>query len=318
MMSATGDRSPSGHEGYAQVNGVSHFYRMIGEGEPFVVLHGGPGMWHDELFPFFGDLASDHQVVFYDQRGNGKSLMAKITPETFTVDWLVADLEELRKVWGFDRINIVGHSWGGLLAMYYATEHAHRLERLILIDPAPVNTALLIRSYQVLRGRFADDEWAHLQRLYESEPYLAGDPSSHNEALRLSEGATFHVAEARDRYFDLVAFDATTARNMVAISGPAHAMKLNITVQDKLAAIDCPTLIVHGEHDFIVAAAPELLHQLISDSELVVIPDSGHYPFIEQPAIFGETLRRFIARRISTTGRGHKQPRRNLRCGGFP
>jgi proline iminopeptidase len=58
-------------------------------------------------------------------------------------------------------------------------------------------------------------------------------------------------------------------------------------------------LIVHGEHDFIVPAAPELAHQLIPDSELVVIPDSGHYPFIEQPTIFAETLRRFVTRRTS-------------------
>jgi proline iminopeptidase len=302
-MAPIADPSPSAQEGYAEVNGVSHFYRMIGEGEPFVVLHGGPGMWHDELFPFFRDLARDHQVVFYDQRGNGQSLMEEITPETFTVEWLVADLEELRKLWGFDRISLIGHSWGGLLAMYYAAEHADRLERLILIDSAPVNTELLIRSYHVLRDRFSDEEWAHLEGLYESESYLGGDPASHNEAMRLSEGATFHVAEARDTYFDLVAFDATTARNMVAISGPAQAMKLNITVQDTLGVIDCPTLIVHGEHDFIVAAAPELVHQLIPDSELVVIPDSGHYPFIEQPAIFAETVRRFVNRSATSSMR---------------
>jgi len=67
-------------EGFVTVNGVPYFFRMIGRGEPFVVLHGGPGMWHDELFPFFDDLATDHQVIFYDQRGNGKSLMGEPLP----------------------------------------------------------------------------------------------------------------------------------------------------------------------------------------------------------------------------------------------
>jgi proline iminopeptidase len=104
--------------GDVEVNGVSHLYQMIGEGEPVVVLYGGPGMWHDELFPFFDDLASDHQVVFHDQRGNGKSIMDEITPDNFTVDLLIEDLEALRNVWGFETINIVGHSWGGLLGMY--------------------------------------------------------------------------------------------------------------------------------------------------------------------------------------------------------
>jgi proline iminopeptidase len=287
--------------GYVTVNSVAHFYRMIGSGEPFVVLHGGPGMWHDELFPFFDDLASDHQMVFYDQRGNGKSSMDHITQDNFTVDWLVSDLEELRKAWRFDRISIVGHSWGGLLAMYYATEHPDRVTRLILIDPAPVNTDLLIESYKALIDRFAENEWNHLEELYDSDAYLAGDPAPHNEAMRLSEGATFHVAEAREKYFDLVVFDAVTARNMVAISGPARAMKLNVTVQEKLKDINCPTLIIHGEEDFIVAGAPELVHDLIPDSELATIRESGHYPFIEQPKVFSETLRRFVNKTSSTT-----------------
>jgi len=65
-------------EGYIQANGVSHFYKIVGKGEPFIVLHGGPGMYHDELYPFFMDFAKTHMVIFYDQRGNGKSLMENI------------------------------------------------------------------------------------------------------------------------------------------------------------------------------------------------------------------------------------------------
>ncbi len=118
--------------------------------------------------------------------------------------------------------------------------------------------------------------------------------------MRLSEGATFHIADAREKYFDLVAFDAVTAANMVAISGPARAMKLNVTVQDKLNNINCPTLIIHGREDFVVAAAPKLAHRLVPNSKLVVIPDSGHYPFIEQPDAFSKTLRRFITETAST------------------
>ncbi len=294
MAELSHESGASAETGYVTVNGVAHFYTTIGNGEPFVVLHGGPGMWHDELFPFFDDLAQDHQMVFYDQRGNGKSSMDEITERNFTVEWLVSDIEELRKAWGFDRINIVGHSWGGLLGMYYATEHPDRVARLILVDAAPVNTGLLIESYKALIERFAEGEWEYLEGLYESDAFLAGDPATLNEAMRLSEGPTFHVAEAREAYFELVAFDEDTARNMVAISGPAHTMKMNITVQEKLGNIKCPTLIIHGQEDFIVAAAPELVRDLIPHSELAIIPESGHYPFIEQPEAFSEILRRFV------------------------
>jgi proline iminopeptidase len=290
----SGDRDSS--EGFLTLNGVSHFFRTVGSGGPFVVLHGGPGMWHDELFPFFDDLATDHEVVFYDQRGNGRSVMPEITMENFTVDLLVSDLDELRSARGFDRISVLGHSWGGLLGMYYASRHPDRVERLVLVDAAPVNTDLLIRSYRELIGRFPDGDWERLEAMYESDAYLGGDPECLNEAMRLSEGPTFHVPAAREQYFDLVSFDSTTAKNMVEISGPAQAIKQNITVQDDLHRIDCPTLIIHGAEDFIVPEAPKLVQGSITDAELVVIPDSGHYPFIEQPEAFTHVLRSFVDR----------------------
>ena len=281
-------------EGYITVNGVAHFYRTVGHGEPFVVLHGGPGMWHDELFPYFDDLARDHRVIFYDQRGNGRSLMPEITKENFTVDWLVSDLDELRNAWGFDRLGIIGHSWGGLLGMYYATRHPKRVKRLVLVDAAPINTDLLIQSYRALVDRFPTGEWERLEAMYGSDAYQAGDPACLNAAMRLSEGPTFHVPAAREEYFDLVAFDAVTARNMVAIAEPAQIIKQRVTVQDDLGKIDCPTLIVHGAEDFIVPEAPRLAQELIPGAALAVIPDSGHYPFIEQPEAFTQALRSFI------------------------
>ncbi len=60
-------------EGYKDINGVNHYYKIVGEGEPYILLHGGPGMYHDELYPFFLDFAQSNKVIFYDQRGNGKS-----------------------------------------------------------------------------------------------------------------------------------------------------------------------------------------------------------------------------------------------------
>jgi len=135
-------------EGYKKVNGVNHFYKIIGKGEAFILLHGGPGMYHDELFPFFLDFAKSNKLIFYDQRGNGKSTMEKIDNTTFTVELMIEDLEELRKEFGIDKLNIIGHSWGGLLAMYYAVKYPDNVKRLILVDAAPVNTELLIKCYE--------------------------------------------------------------------------------------------------------------------------------------------------------------------------
>lgn len=281
-------------EGYKTVNGIPHFYRIIGQGEPFVFLHGGPGMWHDELVPFFLDFARSYQAIFYDQRGNGNSLMPQIDETTFTTDLLVADLEAFRQQLGIEKWNIIGHSWGGLLSMYYASQYPQQVKRLILIDPAPSNTPLLIQAYERLMARFTPEEWDYLQALYESEAYLMGNPDAHNEAMRLSEGATFYNEAARDLYLETAVFDEQKAKNAVAINGPARNMKLNITVEDQLGNINCPTLIVQGGEDFLPPESAELIHQLIKDSQLFFVPKSGHYPFIEAQEPFFARLYAFI------------------------
>ena len=80
-------------------------------------------------------LAIGRTLVYYDQRGGGQSPVPSGTP----VGWQeqVADLEALREAWGLEQLTICGYSWGGLLAMLYATEHPDRVARLALVSPAP-------------------------------------------------------------------------------------------------------------------------------------------------------------------------------------
>lgn len=281
-------------EGYKNVNGVDHFYKIAGKGEPFIMLHGGPGMYHDELFPFFLDFAKSNKVIFYDQRGNGKSTLKKIDSTTFTVELMVEDLEGLRKEFGIDKLNIIGHSWGGLLGMYYASKYPDNVNRLILVDAAPVNTDLLIKCYKNQMSMFKPEELEQLQKLYQSEDYLAGNPDVLNEAMRISEGVVFSNKDMIDDYMKVASFNETTAKNAVLLNELATKMKLNIHVQDRLSNINCPTLIINGKDDFIVEEAYRLTNQLIPDSEIVLIEGAGHYPFIENNKDFFNELNNFI------------------------
>src|SRR3954451_15325168 len=118
-----------------EVRGISLFERRLGEGPPVVVLHGGPGAHHDYLLPNFDALARGRELIYYDQRGGGRSPVARETP----VGWQeqVADLEALRTVWGHEQLTLAGYSWGGLLALLYAVRHPERVRRLALVSPAP-------------------------------------------------------------------------------------------------------------------------------------------------------------------------------------
>ncbi|MDH5366548.1 MAG: alpha/beta fold hydrolase [Cyclobacteriaceae bacterium] len=282
-------------EGYVTLNGVNHYYKTVGKGEVFVLLHGGPGMYHNELYPFFLDFAKSQKLIFYDQRGNGLSTMQKIDSTNFTVELMVEDLEELRKKFKIEKLNIIGHSWGGLLAMYYGSKYPEHVKRLVLVDAAPVNTDLLIKCYEKQISMFDSAEWKKVQELWNSKEYKAGDPAVHNQALKISEGVTFYNKAVIDNYMKVAAFNENTAKNAVALNDLATGMKLNIHVQEQLSNINCPTLLINGKEDFIVEEAPQLAKHLIRGSELVYIDRAGHYPFIENPEMFFEKLNRFIA-----------------------
>src|SRR5207237_6801486 len=117
-----------------ELNGVRIFTRRVGDGPPVVVLHGGPGAHHDYLLPQYDRLARGRTLLYYDQRGGGRSPVPRDTP----VGWRehVADLEALRDRWGLDRVTLLGYAWGGLLAMLYALAHPARIDRLALVSSA--------------------------------------------------------------------------------------------------------------------------------------------------------------------------------------
>ncbi|RJF90298.1 alpha/beta fold hydrolase [Sphingomonas cavernae] len=110
-------------------------------GTPLVALNGGPGFDHRYLAaaPVWGELAKGRQIIFYDQRGTGDSPAA--TADALTVDRMVADLEALRRRLKAERIDLLGHSWGGILSMAYATRHPDRVAHLILVGSGDARLA---------------------------------------------------------------------------------------------------------------------------------------------------------------------------------
>src|SRR3989440_5285052 len=123
-----------------ELNGARIFPRRVGAGPPVVVLHGGPGAHHDYLLPQYDRLARGRTLLYYDQRGGGRSPVPRDTP----VGWRehVADLEALRDRWRLDRVTLLGYSWGGLLAMLYALEHPAPIGPLALVSAPPLTAAL--------------------------------------------------------------------------------------------------------------------------------------------------------------------------------
>src|SRR5690349_5194367 len=124
---------PTVFEGYAPVNNLALYYREIGEGPPMVLLHGGPDFDHTYLLPDMDRLADAYHLIYYDQRGRGLSVGDDSILD-ISIESEMQDLEELQNHLQLEMITVLGHSWGGQLALSYAMSHPERVSNIILMN----------------------------------------------------------------------------------------------------------------------------------------------------------------------------------------
>ncbi|MEM9349522.1 MAG: alpha/beta fold hydrolase [Pseudomonadota bacterium] len=118
------------------INGAELFYESIGSGPPVLMMHGGLGLSHDYLRPYFDQLADTHTVIYYDHFGNGRSDKPEDYAET-SFARLVSDADALMTELGHESFTLIGHSYGGFIAQEFAIAHPDRLDGLVLIDTVP-------------------------------------------------------------------------------------------------------------------------------------------------------------------------------------
>jgi proline iminopeptidase len=266
------------------VRGVEIFERRVGSGPPVVVLHGGPGAHHDYLLPGFDALARDRELIYYDQRGGGRSPVARDVP----VGWRehVADLEALRGVWQQDRLNLCGYSWGGLLAMLYAVEHPDKVERIALVSPAPSWRAARIEFEARFRARSTTPEIETERRALRASGLRERDLAAYQRRLfELAVAGYFHDPA---RVGDLTPFRITerTQREVWESLG-------DYDLRPALVGLRIPALVVHGDDDPIpVESAHETARCL--NAEWRLLRNCGHVPYVEAFDDFVESLDKFL------------------------
>ena len=255
-----------------QANGIAVNYRLEGPAGAPVVMFSNSfvtdlGMW-DLQVPAF---TKAHRMLRYDTRGHGGT---QATPGPYTMDLLVADVVGLLDALAIPRVHFVGLSMGGMIAQRLAHRHPDRLSSVVLSDTACR-----------LPPESAWDERIALAQAKGTAAFVR--PMTERWLTRGFLEAHPEMAEK---------LGAMIARTSVdGLIGCAHAIK-KMDHTGILAGIKVPTLIVVGEQDVgTPVAAAEVLHRAIAGSKLVVVPNSGHLPNIEQTATFDRTVLDFIA-----------------------
>jgi proline iminopeptidase len=272
-------------EFFVPVPGSRLFVREVGNGPPLIVLHGGPDFNHRYLLPELDELAQNFRLIYYDQRGRGRSSL-DVRPDDVKIESEVDDLECLRRHFGFVQIALLGHSWGGLLALEYATRHPVSTRCVILMNSAPVSYADRLASRS--RRMAAESEaLARMEQLASEPRYPEGDVAVEADYYRAHFAATLQDGKLLD---DLVRrlrldFRPTDILKARAIETRLYAQTWDSPQYDLLPALRaCGVLarVIHGERDLFPLECARHIAEAVS-TEVVLIRDSGHFSFLERP-----------------------------------
>lgn len=255
-----------------KVRGFELFVERVGQGPPLYLVHGGPGLDHSYFRPHLDSLADQHELVFYDQLGSGRS---QRPPALIGgIEGWAEELDALRAALGHERISLLGHSFGVLVAASFAVHYPERLEAAVLTG-AP--------SVFDFPGSYAEKRGVPAPALDDAElrAFVLKKLPSFFHRYDPELGAAL---AARIRYGGLANAYGTACLPTFDLRPLRDAWRAR-------------TLIVAGAHDR--ATPPALgaarLAHAIPGAELVTFEQSGHFPFIEEPQRFLELVRAYLA-----------------------
>jgi proline iminopeptidase len=272
-----------------QIRDVSLFVKVMGQGYPLVLMHGGPGLDYTSLLAL-QPLADQFTLVFYDHRCNGHSEGAAVSSMTF--ENLTADADALRQALGFDQWAVLGHSFGGNVALEYALRYPQSLSRLVLMDTG-------------------GDQWwvnQNAPELLAKRGYSAGAVQAacrfYNGQLTPGEFFPIFMKFMRAyNYHDsllgiipaIVSGHMPKTRPEALIFGYSQMLQ-GWSVMDRLSEIQVPTLVIAGRHDFLFPPEHQaILADRLPNAELVLIERAGHNPQMERTAEVIQAIRDFMA-----------------------
>ena len=272
-----------------EVNGTTLFYERVGSGLPCIALHGGLGFDHTYLRRSFGPLEDVIEFIYVDQRGNGRSGRPPL--ETITMQQLADDVGAFARAIGLERFALLGHSFGGFVALEFATTHPERLTHLFLLDTSP--------------GAFEPTD----AELGERPDPSTVDPAAREGVQKMfgelpgsDDEFTARIPEIVPAYLhrlEPAPLLATMADTIVDTKTLVRGFEFlpQWSVAEKLGRITCPALVTCGRYDLLTT--PECSKRLstaIPHATLAWFEEAGHFPWIEEPDAFFAAVKSFVAR----------------------
>jgi proline iminopeptidase len=281
---------------------ISLFYRVQGQGrDTIIAIHGGPGVDLESIANDFAPLTEHHVVIFYDQRGAGRSTLPQDTT-TLTAEHQISDLDAVRRYFRLTRVTLVAHSYGPLLAATYALAHPDAVKRMVFFNPVPPRHGDFWQRFGKTMNTRLDS--AQRKQLAEIQKKL-DDPASGI----LEDCRAFWKIALRPRLADpdsslpklksdLCASDPVGIRYGLTVTNRlVMASYGDWDLRSQLRKLQTPTLVVHGEED---AIPMDLVQEWVTSmphAQLLRVPKAAHFSYVEQPEIVWPAVEKFLTER---------------------
>jgi len=281
--------------GYVDIQKGELFYRIWGEGKPIVFLNGGPGFSSKGYESYAEELSKYRKVILFDQRGTGKSRLK--TSAEISISKMVKDLEKLRKHLGIEKWDVMGHSFGGRYAMYYAAKHGEHIDKLILSASPAYNfdsrnhaQEFTYDDYKFIDYFFQFEEFAELE-----EELLKKNPSK--KAKRMARKCTnaIYYTSKKENYLKVANWFLKESEEELNVTIAINqSCRRNPIKSRKLKSFENSVLILHGIADFLNIANPSLNHEIFPNSKFEIIYDSGHIISVDQKEKYYKVIGEFL------------------------
>jgi proline iminopeptidase len=263
----------------------------MGAGTPILVLHGGPGIGYRYLLPELPALLADRaRLIFFDQRGSGESSGVE-DRSRLDIGEFVEDVERVRRELGLDRVLLLGHSFGGLLALHYTLAFPEQVAGLILVDSDPATYQHWSRFSDVIRARQTQSEKERLGAIQATEGWQQSAElvaTYYGTALRPYFAHASMPADFGSRFI------TTPLENLFITPAAVRASLGQWNLARVLDRIECPALVLAGRASIFPSEAAEILAAGVAHGALRIIKGASHFPHLEAPDAFRGAVLGFL------------------------
>jgi proline iminopeptidase len=255
-----------------------------------LLLSGGPGTSANILDQLFQQLSRQYKCILPEQRGTGKSKTYPMDSTTINLANAVEDIVVLLHQLQLKKVSIVGHSYGAMLAMQFAAKHPEAVEKLVLVGPGVLS---LDQDYAAdnRRSKLSADEILFSRKVQDSIAKNTATEATQKKMAVMSLRLNLYDAFKADSILQLI---SKRQRNPRMESLMLSDMVKNYNVRSAVARFSFPFLVISGRQDPVAVFPTMDIMQLNAKAKVAWINKSGHFPWLEQPKTFYETITAFL------------------------